>query len=163
MIDWLETFVSMRRLSKTVPIGVLLSACNPSPALISPGVPPELKHSWEVSFNKGDAASVAALYTPDAQLLISGEKPAIGPIEIQRVVQEMIDNGLKAKIDTTQNVASGEIAYVKGTYVVWKGEVGAQVEQGGFVELWRRQDGTWRIFLDVNASVIPRSAVSTPK
>src|SRR5947207_1888480 len=41
-----------------------LSGCTAC-RLLSPGVPPELKHSWEVNFNHGDAAAVTALYAPD--------------------------------------------------------------------------------------------------
>ena len=54
-----------------------LAACGDS--VVSPGVPVELKHSWEVSFNQGNSAAVAALYSEEAQLVMSGAAPMIAP------------------------------------------------------------------------------------
>ena len=56
----------------------MLVACGTTGS-VSPGVSPELKHSWEINFNRGDAAAVAALYAPDAQLVMSGSEPPRGP------------------------------------------------------------------------------------
>jgi len=130
----------------------MVAACTPAPTVYSPAVPPELKHSWEVAFNRGDAAAVAALYTADAQLMMSGSEPIKGPRDIQQTVQGMIDSGLKVQIGATSNVGSGEIAYVSGTYEVRQGAEGPETEHGGFVEVWRRQNDEWRIVLDVNAA-----------
>jgi uncharacterized protein (TIGR02246 family) len=132
-----------------------LSACTRSSRTVTPGVPPELKHSWEVSFNRGDAAGVAALYAPDAQLLMSATAPIRGADNIRRTVEGMIKEGLKVKIDDEENVGSGDLAYVFGHYRVLKGEGGPAIEHGGFVEVWQRREGVWAIHLDINASGAP--------
>lgn len=129
----------------------LVASCG-GPGTVSPGVSPELKHSWEVNFNRGDATAVAALYAPDAELAMSGSATAKGSAEIRAVVEAMIKSGAKVHIDTSQNVGAGDIAYVYGTYAVLDHEGGAETERGHYVEVWRRIDGVWKITLDLNAA-----------
>ena len=137
-----------------------LAACGASGS-VSPGVSPELKHSWEVNFNRGDAAAVVALYAPDAQLVMSGSETAKGREAIRAVVEAMIKSGAKVHIDSSQNVGAGDIAYVFGTYSVLDHEGGKDIERGSYVEVWRRQDGAWKISLDVNATG-PAVATAAP-
>ena len=131
----------------------LLSACGQH--ITDPGVSPELKHSWEVAFNRGDAAAVAALYAQDAQLVMSGSPPVKGKAGIEAAVRKMIQSGLKVRIGAHQNLGSGSLAYVSGPYTVLEGEGGRQVETGHYVEVWSNHDGTWLIDLDVNAAGPP--------
>jgi ketosteroid isomerase-like protein len=63
----------------------------------------------------------------------------------------MIKSGVKVRIGTDQNVGSGDLAYVYGHYSVLDHEGGKSVEEGTYVELWRRRAGTWLIELDVNS------------
>jgi uncharacterized protein (TIGR02246 family) len=137
---------------------VLLSACN-SGGVVSPGVPPELKHSWEVAFNRGDAAAVVNLYSPDAQLVMSGSPPVRGQAGIRAAVETMIHSGVKVQIGSEQNTGSGDLAYVFGHYTVLDHEGGKSVEEGSYVEVWRRRQGNWLIDLDVN-SVGPAPAAT---
>jgi uncharacterized protein (TIGR02246 family) len=130
---------------------VSLAACAAPPRVVEPGVPPQLKHSWELSFNQGNAKAVADLYAPDAQLVMSGAAPIRGPADIRRAVEEMIKTGAKVHIDVETNVGAGDIAYVYGNYTISDGKVGRETERGRYVEVWRRRDGAWAIVLDVNA------------
>jgi uncharacterized protein (TIGR02246 family) len=141
---------SMRCLGAAA-LAVSLAACAARPRTVEPGVPPELKHSWESSFNQGNAKAVADLYAPDAQLVMSGAPPIRGPADIRRAVEEMIKTGAKVHIDVETNVGAGDIAYVYGTYTISDGEAGRETERGSYVEVWRRRDGAWAIVLDVNA------------
>src|SRR6185437_8532134 len=90
--------------------GLGLVACGAQ--VVSPGVSPELKHSWEVAFNKGDADTVAKLYSPDAQLVMTGSAPILGRAAIRAAVETMIQSGSKVRIGMDQNVGSGDLAYV---------------------------------------------------
>jgi len=137
-----------------------LAACAVGPRAVEPGVPPDIKHSWEVSFNQGNAKSVADLYAPDAQLVMSGAPPIRGPADIRRAVEEMIKTGAKVHIDVESNVGAGDIAYVYGSYTISDGKVGREIERGHYVEVWRRRDGAWVIVLDVNAVGEPLSPKS---
>ena len=132
----------------------ILSACTSSSS-VSPGVPPELKHSWEVNFNRGDGAAVASLYAPDAQLIMSGSAPVRGADSIRAAIDSMIKSGVKVHIDSSENVGAADIAYVFGTYSVLDPEHHQAVERGSYVEVWRRRSGEWKILIDINATGAP--------
>ena len=131
-------------------VASLLAGCADA-ATTTPGVSPDLKHSWEVSFNKGDAAAVAKLYSDQAELVMSGSKPVRGRAAIQAAVDEMIKSGVKVRIGSAQNVGAGDLAYVYGPYSVLENEAGRVLETGTYVEVWRRRGGAWQIDLDVNS------------
>lgn len=156
---------SLKTLARALVIGGvagLAVACGATGS-VSPGVSPELKHSWEEHFNHGDAAAVAALYAPDAELVMSGSENAKGTAAIRSVVDAMIQSGAKVHIQTSQNVGAGDIAYVYGTYEVLDHEGGKATERGSYVEVWRRLGGVWKITLDVNAAgpaLTPAAAAS---
>lgn len=156
----LEHLVTAGRFFGTACFALALGACVSVPGTITPGVSPQLKHSWEVSFNRGDAAAVAALYAPDAQLVMSGAAPVRGVANIQRAIADMISSGVKVRIDAEQNIGAGDIAYVYGKYVVQRGEGGPETERGSYVEVWRRRDGEWKIDLDLNAVGAPTTALA---
>ena len=130
---------------------VSLAACVVRTRVVEPGVPPEIKHLWEVSFNQGNAKAVADLYAPDAQLVMSGAPPIRGTADIRRAVEDMIKTDAKVHIDVETNVGAGDIAYVYGSYTISDGTVGRETERGSYIEVWRRRDGVWAIVLDVNA------------
>jgi uncharacterized protein (TIGR02246 family) len=133
--------------------GFVLTAC--SAGITTPAVPVELKHSWEVAFNRGDSAAVAALYSRDAQLVMSGSATARGRQAIRAAIDNMVKSGVKVRIGAEQNVGSGEIAYVYGPYSVLERDGGRSVETGSYVEVWRRRAGVWQIDLDVNVVGLP--------
>jgi uncharacterized protein (TIGR02246 family) len=135
-----------------------IAACAPQ-GPVSPAVPPELKHSWEVAFNRGDADTIVALYAPDAQLIMPGAEPVRGREGIRAAVVEMIKSGVKVKIDTEENIGSGSVAYVYGPYRVADAQ-GRVVEQGRYVETWRKDGGTWRIDVDINTAGPPEASKS---
>jgi len=139
---------------------LMLGACAKENRTFSPGVPPALKHSWEESFNKGDVDGVAVLYANDAQLAMSGAAPIRGVVDIRHAIEGMIGSGIKVRIDSEQNVGSGDIAYVFGAYAILTGQNGPEVERGSYVEVWRRRNGAWKIDLDVNAVGAPISSGS---
>ncbi len=138
-----------------------VAACAPS-APRSPAVPPELKHSWEEAFNRGDADAIAALYAPQAQLVMPGAEPVRGRERIRAAVLDMIRSGVKVKIETEENVGSGSVAYVYGPYQVMDAQ-GHVAERGRYVETWRRDSGRWLIDIDINtAGPAEARAAATP-
>jgi ketosteroid isomerase-like protein len=131
----------------------VLEACGGG--VSSPGVPPEMKHSWEVAFNRGDSAAVAALYSSNAELVMSGAGAVRGQADIRTAVDRMIRSGVKVRIGSAQNVGSGDLSYVYGGYSVFERDGGREIERGTYLEVWRRRVGAWKIDLDVNAAGPP--------
>jgi uncharacterized protein (TIGR02246 family) len=114
-----------------------------------------------VKFNKGDGAAVVALYAPDAELIMSGSETAKGTAAIAATVEAMIKSGAKVHIDSAQNVGAADLAYVSGTYTVTDGTAGSVIERGGYVEVWRKTDGVWKIVTDINAAAPLAPAVTS--
>ena len=121
---------------------------------------PEVEHSWEVSFNQGDANAVAALYAADAQLVMSGAALIRGVTDMCCAIEEETNSGVKARIYAEQNVGAGGIAYVYGTFPVLRSERGPEVERGAYAEVRRRRGGGWKIEFDVNAPGVPIAATA---
>ncbi len=116
------------------------------------------KHSWEVSFNQGDVAAVAALYAPDAELVMSGAGPVRGREAIRIAIDKMFHSGVKVRIATDRAAATGDLTYFYGPYSVLSKQL--VVERGMYLEVSRRYHGHWLIELDVNAT--GASIVRTP-
>lgn len=129
----------------------LLSGCAPTAGTVSPAVPPELKHSWETAFNRGDIESVVALYADDADLVMPGAEPVHGRTAIRAAVADMIKSGVRVKIDTMRNIGSGAVAYVYGPYQVTDAG-GHVVEHGRYVETWEKRAAGWQIVVDINTA-----------
>ena len=130
---------------------VSLGASAAGPRTVEPGVPPQIKHSWEVLFNQGNANAVADLYAPDGQLVMSGSAPIRGTAAIRRALEDMIKTDIEVRINVEKNIGSGDIAYVYGTYSILEKKSARETEHGSYVEVWRRRNGVWAIDLDVNA------------
>jgi uncharacterized protein (TIGR02246 family) len=131
---------------------VSLGACAAGPRTVEPGVPPQIKHSWEVLFNQGNANAVADLYAPDGQLVMSGSAPIRGTADIRHALEDMIKADTEVRINVEKNIGAGDIAYVYGTYSILERKSGRETERGSYVEVWRRRNGVWAIDLDVNAA-----------
>lgn len=119
----------------------------------SSGLPLSQKRSWEDSFNSGNSAAVAALYAPDAQLIMSGVAPVRGRPAILAAVTSMVQSGVKVRIDTARAEQVGDLAYFYGPYSVSSKQ--GVVERGTYLEIWRRHRDQWLIELDVNATGAP--------
>jgi uncharacterized protein (TIGR02246 family) len=124
------------------------------------GPPLARKHSWEVHFNQGDAAAVAALYAPNAELVMSGEAPIRGREAIRAAIDRMLHSGVKVRIGTDRAVTAGDLAYFYGPYEVSSSQ--RVVERGAYLEVWRHHAGQWLIELDVNATGAPIVPGSQP-
>jgi ketosteroid isomerase-like protein len=92
-----------------------------------------------------------ALYSDEAELVMSGALPARGKAAIRAAVDDMIKSGVTVRIGSAQNVGSGDLAYVYGPYSVLAPDGGREVEAGSFMGVWRRRAGTWKIDVDVNS------------
>ncbi len=137
------------RRALAVAITLAVTACT----VQSPGLPLTQKRSWEEHFNAGDSAAVAALYAPDAQLVLSGQAPINGRAAIRAELDKLVQSGVKVSIDTVKAEKAGDLAYFYGPYSVSSKQ--AVVERGAYLEIWRLHGGHWLIEFDVNATGAP--------
>ena len=108
---------------------------------------------WVKMFNSGNAGGVAALYTTDAALMPPGAPPARGTAAIKDVIGAEIASAKKAGITfvlgTNDEVGmSGDLAWHSGAYFI-QDKAGKTLEQGKFLETWKKEGGKWRIHRDI--------------
>src|SRR5262245_58778389 len=104
---------------------------------------------WAEALGRGDAAGIAAHYTPTAQLLPANGNVLVGTQAMQKYWQDAITSGFKAVTLTTLEVEScGDTAYEVGKYTV-PGEAGKVLDIGDYVVIWKRDKGQWKLHRDI--------------
>ena len=108
---------------------------------------------WEENFNKGDAAALAASYTPDAAVLPPGGARVDGRADIQAFWQGAMDAGVSdVDLQTVEVSAVGGVAVEVGTFTLMApGENGGKVTVKGkyLVTYHRGDDGAWLLHRDM--------------
>jgi uncharacterized protein (TIGR02246 family) len=101
------------------------------------------------AFAKGDAAALAAMYTPGAMALPPNGEIAKGREAIQKIWRGAIDGGIKAVTLTTSEVEShGDTAHEVGNYEM-KVDGGKVVDRGKYIVIWKREQGQWKLHRDI--------------
>ena len=97
---------------------------------------------------RGDAAAVAACYTIDAEFMAGGAPSVQGRDNIQAVMADYIGQGFTdyAVLSTIVYADSG-IVGVQEAYTLSK-QGGADKDTGKSIQLWKQEDGSWKIFRD---------------
>ena len=101
---------------------------------------------WVDNYNSGNLAALVALYTEEAKLLEPNSQMIVGRESIQAIYQGFIDAGDRDLQHTTIDLqVSGDMAYV----------VGKSTTGNKYVEIWRLEDGTWKMDVDIWNSSVP--------
>jgi ketosteroid isomerase-like protein len=100
-------------------------------------------------FNQGDALRTAAIYTDDAQILPPRSPVIEGKPAIAAFFQANIDKYISFGNDTKWSVVRGDLAIEQGVYNVRNVRVGQDVEAGKYIRIWKRVDGTWKLYRDM--------------
>ena len=121
----------------------------------------EAARAFSAAYERGDAAAMAALYTPDATIFPSGADAIAGREAIRRYWT--LPPGSRVTLHRSTPTAievEGDAAYDHGVYEI-AGERGGEAwgpTRGKYVIVWKRQpSGTWRMHLDIwNSGPGPR-------
>jgi uncharacterized protein (TIGR02246 family) len=111
---------------------------------------------FEASFNNGDAAGMAELYTENGTLLPTGTDLIQGKEAIRNFWQGVMNMGAKeARLKTLEVEEQGDTAIEMGNYLL-KGESNMAIDQGKYIVVWKQQEGQWRLDKDIwNSSMAP--------
>jgi len=109
---------------------------------------------WIDGWEKGDAATVASIFSEDGSMLGSKGKIYKGYQQIferQKAAMKFLGAGVKVEVTTTSLWVDGETAYETGKYVYKYQENGKPaIDEGRYATIWKRQkDGSWKLFLDM--------------
>ena len=114
---------------------------------------------WMESFNKGDAAGVAALYADDATVLPPNSEMAVGKQAILDLWKSEMQTGLKeVKLTTVKVGGSGDMIYEIGKYTAIiqpQGGTGMTDHGKYLVVLKRQPSGAWKLQADIWNSSFP--------
>jgi uncharacterized protein (TIGR02246 family) len=95
------------------------------------------------TFEGGDAASMAALYTENGQVLPPNSDFVTGKPAIQTFWQAIFDVGIKeAGLETVEVEGHGDTAVEVGKFTL-KSEGGQVLDQGKYIVIWKREEGRW--------------------
>jgi uncharacterized protein (TIGR02246 family) len=107
------------------------------------------------TFNRGDAAGLAALYTEDGQLMPPNAGFMTDREAVQGFWQAVMDRGVKkAAIITGEVEGHGDTAIEVSRFQLF-GEGEQELDQGKFIVIWKQVDGQWRLHRDIFNSSNP--------
>ena len=113
---------------------------------------------WVDAFNRGDAAALSAFYTEGAKRFPPNNPMIVGREDIQGWIQGAFDAGVGDLQATTIDLhVNGDMAYEVGEYTLTiQPEEGEAISDNGkYVEIWKRENGSWKISADIFNTSIP--------
>ena len=136
----------MRTLTRMLLSVLLLSAAMGSAMADTKDYVATAYRAWDAAFNSGNAKAVAALYAPDANLLLlSGRTVLTGPAEIEKLFASAIAKGIKNhRLKVTEAVVAGNAVY---STAKWSATDKDGKALGGIATLIfeRQADGSWKL------------------
>src|SRR5271168_2607865 len=104
---------------------------------------------------KGDGAGLAALYSPDGQVMPAGSDPIRGTEAIQKFWQGGLDSGIAAiGLKTIEVFGPGPTATEVGEYEL-RDKAGKVLDHGKYIVIWQHADGKWRLLRDMFSTNVP--------
>jgi len=111
--------------------------------------------TFMTTFNRGDAAGIAALYTENGQFLPPNGDFVTGKQALQAAFQAFMDMGIKAiKLETIEAEGYGDTASEVGKYTL-EGEGGLVLDQGKYIVIWKQKAGQWKLHRDIINTSMP--------
>lgn len=132
---------------------VLMAACMQDRQTDLEGLE-AMRDVWRSTVDAKDAAAIAATYAEDGEILPSNGRSITGRTAIESYLADALASGIHIEATDTDVYAEGDVGYKVGTYIVTNG-VGATVDKGKFVEIWRYANEQWLMQHDIMSSDLP--------
>ena len=110
------------------------------------------------AFNRGDAASIAALYMEEGKILPPNMEMMQGKAAVQAFWQGAMDMGCKeATLETVELEEQGAAAIEIGKYTlkIQLPDGGTVMDNGKYLVVWKQEGGAWRLDQDIWNSSLP--------
>jgi len=149
----------MNRIHVAPPVALALLALLAGCKVAGPTeeFPQAASDAWLGSFNGGDVAGLALMYSADARILPPDEPIISGPKAINAFWEEYQPGQVRLELGETSAHKIGEYWFREGTYEALFRDEG-EPRIGKFIELWRQENGNWLMYRQMwnrNASVGP--------
>ena len=101
-----------------------------------------------------DTVELANLYAKNAKLMMLGAPAIMGTENIQSTFSGMSASGISnVNLRTIEVWGTEDLIIEEGEYSLFAGE--AEVDQGKYLVLWKKENGTWKLFRDILNSNLP--------
>ena len=106
--------------------------------------------------SKGDSVGLASLYTSDAKFMMPNMPTASGRNAIQSAFAGLFAAmGTPGLTLTTNDIwGTEELITEVGTYTMTD-ETGKEIDKGKYIDLWKMEDGKWKLHRDIFNSDMP--------
>ena len=161
-----KTFSQLAASGLMISLFTLAIACKPAPAPTASfdlaAAKTEIEDANKLFANllsKDDSVGIATeCYTADAKLMVSNMPVIEGRKNIQSAWSSFIKTGLKTGEFNTIEVWGNENALTEEGTFLFKSADGKMAEKGKYLVLWKKEDGTWKLFRDCSNSDLPHTA-----
>jgi ketosteroid isomerase-like protein len=114
------------------------------------------------AFIKGDSATIAGLYTSDAEVY-APNMPKSTASEMASGIKPMAAMKLTSMVLTSKEVSGGP-DLVSETGVYEMRDSSKSIDKGKYIVLWKKQDGKWKLYRDIwNSDNPPPPSAPAPK
>lgn len=115
-------------------------------------LPPEVITGLRTTFNAGDSAAVAAMFTDDGAVMPRFGAPIKGTPAIQQYMEKTLRRQLQFWINSEASVVSGDLAYDEGNYKIRDIRRNVDLDTGRYVNVFKRVGGQWKIYRSIFSS-----------
>jgi len=111
--------------------------------------------TFVIGMNKGDSITLANCYTTDAKMMGPNAKSVIGRTEIRKVFSKWIKAGMPTFTMKTIDIWGNEEMMVAEEEWAFSDKDGKILDSGKSIELFKMEDGKWRLYRDCYNSDLP--------
>jgi len=138
--------------------GVLIACGFLTPSAHADGIKGAIEAAnsrFSAAAAKGDGAALAALYSPDGQVMPAGSDPIRGAEAIQKFWQGALDSGVGAiDLKTIEVFGHGPTATEVGAYEL-RDKAGKVLDHGKYIVIWQHVGGRWKLLRDMFSTNVP--------
>lgn len=111
--------------------------------------------TFVMAMNKGDSITLANCYTTDAKMMGPNTKSVIGRTEIRKVFSSWIKAGMPTFTMKTIDIWGNEDMMAAEEEWAFSDKDGKILDSGKSIELFKMEDGKWRLYRDCYNSDLP--------
>lgn len=122
-------------------------------------LPPDVITSLRTTFNAGDSAAAAELFTDDGAMLPRFTAPVKGKVAMKQYMDKTLRQQLQFWINSEISTVSGDLAYDEGTYQIRDMRRNEDLDAGKYINIFKRVNGSWKIYRSIfSSNTIPNTA-----
>ena len=121
-------------------------------------------HAYMSAYNSGDLETLLALHTKDAIVMAPNQPAARGHEAIRASLVQVAEaeGGGHLDLKTVEVGGMGDTAWEIGHYEVSLDGGDTLVDKGHTTVIWKKVDGSWRMYSDIWNSDLPLEANAAP-